>query len=129
MLSEQQKTAFIKQLKQRFMALREEISRELIKSDNEHYIDLAGKVHDLEEASVADLLADLQLATIDRGVNEIRDIDAALLRIAQGSFGICTDCDEPIDLKRLQALPTAKRCQRCQTMYEKTHLPGRHPSI
>jgi len=80
MFSDQQKTTFRNQLKQRFMVLREEISRELIKSDNEHYIDLAGKVYDLEEASVADLLVDLQLATIDRGVNEIRDIDAALLR-------------------------------------------------
>jgi len=129
MLSAQQKTAFRNQLKQRFMAVREEISKELIKSDNEHYIDLAGKVHDLEEESVADLLADLQLATIDRGINEIRDIDAALLRIAHGSFGVCTECDEPIDLKRLQALPTAKRCQRCQAVYEKTHVPGRHPSI
>ncbi|MFC1603255.1 TraR/DksA family transcriptional regulator [Pseudomonadota bacterium] len=129
MLSDQQKTAFRNQLKQRFMALREEISRELIKSDNEHYIDLAGKVHDIEEASVADLLVDLQLATIDREVNEIRDIDAALLRIAHGSFGICTDCDIPIDLKRLQALSTAKRCQRCQVAYEKTHFPGKHSSI
>ena len=129
MFSDQQKTTFRNQLKQRFMVLREEISRELIKSDNEHYIDLAGKVYDLEEASVADLLVDLQLATIDRGVNEIRDVDAALLRIAHGSFGICADCDTPVDLKRLQALPTAKRCQCCQAAYEKTHFPGKYSSI
>lgn len=129
MLSEQQRTTFRKQLKQRFKALREEISRELIKSDHEHYIDLAGRVHDLEDESVADLLVDIQLATIGREINEIRDIDMALLRIANGSFGICTDCDDPIDLKRLQAYPTAKRCQRCQTLHEKTYVSGRHSSI
>lgn len=129
MYSEQQKNAFRDQLLQRFYQLREEISQELLKSDNEHHIDLAGKVHDLEEESLANLLVDLQLATINREINELRDIDAALLRLAHSSYGICVDCDETIDLKRLQAIPTVKRCQRCQTLYEKTHKPGRHPSL
>ncbi len=129
MLSEQQRTEYQRQLKQRFQTLREEISRKLIESDNAHYIDLAGTVHDTEEESVADLLADLQHADVGRWVNEIRDIDAALLRIADGSFGVCTDCEEAIDPQRLQSYPTAKRCQPCQTLYEKTHMTARHPSI
>ena len=129
MLPEQQKNALREQLKQRFYQLRKEISQELLKSDNEHHIDLAGKVHDLEEESLANLLVDLQLATISREINEVRDIDAALLRLAHGSYGICIDCDEAIDQSRLHVIPTVKRCQRCQTLYEKTHKPGRHPSL
>jgi DnaK suppressor protein len=61
-----------KTLDDRFFELREEIRRELLESDNQHYIDIAGRVHDLGEASVADLLVDLQLASIDRHIQEIR---------------------------------------------------------
>ncbi|HUO54566.1 MAG TPA: TraR/DksA C4-type zinc finger protein [Rhodoblastus sp.] len=46
-------------------------------------------------------------------LQEIRQIRAALDRIAQGSYGICAKCGEPIDPKRLKALPTATRCIAC----------------
>ena len=44
---------------------------------------------------------------------EIRQIREALRRIAQGGYGICVQCGEPIDPKRLKALPTATRCIAC----------------
>lgn len=98
----------------------------LIASDDERYIALAGEVHDLEEESVADLLVDVQLADIDRHIEEIRDIEAALLRVAAESYGSCIDCGRPIGYARLSAYPTAKRCLPCQEQHEKTHRqPGR----
>ena len=75
-LSDKQINELKKQLKQRFFELREEIRQELLESDNEHFIELAGQVHDMEEESVADLLVDLNLAIIDQHVEEIREIDA-----------------------------------------------------
>lgn len=119
MLTRQQINAFREILEQRFRQLREDISQTLMRSDEQSYIELAGRVHDMEEASVADLLVDVSLADIDRHVEEIRDIDAALARIATGSFGICCDCGEPIGMQRLEAYPTARRCRPCQTTYEK----------
>jgi DnaK suppressor protein len=116
-------------LDDRFFELREEIRRELLESDNQHYIDLAGRVHDLGEASVADLLVDLQLASIDRHIQEIRDIDAALMRIAAGSYGTCIDCNDSITVDRLEAYPTAKRCQPCQAGYENLYVGGGTPSL
>ena len=116
-------------LKNRFYDLREEIRQELLKSDNEKFNQLAGEVHDLEEASVADLMVDIQLASVDRHVEEIRDIDSALIRIAAGTYGICSGCGEDIAPARLDAYPTAKRCRPCQIDYEKSHAhPGR-PSL
>jgi RNA polymerase-binding transcription factor len=44
---------------------------------------------------------------------EIKQIRAALQRIAQGEYGICIRCGEPIDPKRLKALPTALTCIAC----------------
>ncbi|NIO41267.1 MAG: TraR/DksA family transcriptional regulator, partial [Burkholderiales bacterium] len=41
------------------------------------------------------------------------------MRMATGTYGICIECEGDVGYKRLQAYPTAKRCHRCQTQYEK----------
>ncbi|WP_027157234.1 TraR/DksA family transcriptional regulator [Methylobacter luteus] len=128
-LSEFQINNFKRQLKCRFMELRHEIREELLSYDNEQYKELAGSVHDSGDESVADLLVDINLASIDRHVHEINDIDAALLRIAEGHYGNCMDCDSPIGFKRLLAYPAAKRCIVCQTLYEKTHADTRRSDV
>ena len=45
----------------------------------------------------------------------LRHLDNALLRIADGSYGTCVACDEPISEERLDAVPHAARCKRCAT--------------
>ena len=121
MLTEDQLLEFKMQLKERFCDVREEIRLELIRSDDQHFIDLAGQVHDLEDESVADLLVDLNLAMIDMHVEEIRAIDASLMSIAQGGYGVCIDCGIDISVERLFANLTAKRCTPCQSAYERNH--------
>lgn len=128
-LTDKQVAKFRQQLKDRFYTLRNEIRQELLNSDDEQFIDLAGRVHDLEEASVATLLVDLNLASIDRHIQEIRDIDRALIRIAENNYGVCIDCNAPIGAERLAAFPTAKRCIRCQKMHEKTFVQPGQASI
>lgn len=44
---------------------------------------------------------------------ELRRIAAALRRIAQGDFGFCTGCDEPIARKRLDFDPAVAQCIAC----------------
>lgn len=129
MLTATQIQNFKKVLDDHFFEVREEIRLELLKSDDQTYIDLAGLVHDTAEASVADLLVDLQLADIDRHVREIRDIDAALLRIAAGKYGVCSDCERSVAIDRLQAYPTAKRCHRCQVKHEHCYAGSSGPSM
>lgn len=129
MLTNDQIHDFKKILDDRFFELREEIRLELLESDDQHYIDLAGQVHDIGEESVADLLVDLQLASLDRHTEEIRDIDAALMHIAAGNYGVCIDCEVSIEADRLEAYPTAKRCQPCQAGYENLHFGGETPSL
>jgi RNA polymerase-binding protein DksA len=129
MMNDKQLGEFRRILDTRFYALREEIRQELLDSDQEHFIDLAGQVHDLEEESVADLLIDLDLAIVDMHVDEIRAIDAALIRIATGQYGTCIDCNDEIELDRLRAQPTAKRCQPCQATYERNHAGHRRATL
>ena len=102
--------------------LREEIRQALIKADSEHYLQVADSVRDLEDESFADLIVDVGLAEIDRDLEELRAIDAALLRVADGSYGVCDVCDKPIDPKRLEVTPHALRCIDCQTLFERTHF-------
>lgn len=46
----------------------------------------------------------------------LREVEEALLRVKEGTYGVCQECEEPISPKRLQALPWAKFCVRCQEM-------------
>jgi DnaK suppressor protein len=100
MLTQQQIGDFRKLLERRFLGVRASIRPALVQKDREKYLELAGRVADLEDSSLADLLIYVSFADIDRLVGEIRDIDAALLRIAQGSYGRCTECGEAIEAAR-----------------------------
>jgi RNA polymerase-binding protein DksA len=116
-------------LKQRSETLLEEIRQALLDSDDEHYVDLAGRVHDLEEASVADLLVDLGLADIDRLVQEVREAESALMRMGDGSYGLCEECGRGIPVERLRSTPAARRCIGCQEAFERTHAQPGQPSL
>lgn len=76
----------------------------------------------------ADAERDLSIALEERESAELVAIDAALLRIADGSYGLCMDCGESIATARLHANPTAMRCVRCQDQRERAHggasVPG-----
>jgi DnaK suppressor protein len=130
LFNENQLAAFHKQLQERREAVVDELRRVLMATDEEHYAELAGRVHDSAEAAVADLLADLDLAETHRLVTELQDIDAARRRLTDGSYGICSDCSEPVGVERLSAYPVAKRCIDCQKKYEAAkqrsgeHLPS-----
>ena len=56
--------------------------------------------------------------------SRLQMIESALERIKDGSFGICVDCEGPIRLKRLQALPWASHCIECQEQSEVGTLAG-----
>ena len=95
----------------------------------EQYIELAGRVHDTADEATADLLADVNFAIIDRQVNEIREIDAALMRIARATYGTCVECEGDIAYERLQACDTATRCHDCQVRYEQSYAQPGHPTL
>ncbi|MHB1592067.1 MAG: TraR/DksA family transcriptional regulator [Sulfuricella sp.] len=123
-------TAQLKQsLEKRRQLLLEEIRDELARSGEQHYVDLAGRVPDLGDESVADMLADLGAAIVDRQIVEVRAIEATLSRLASGDYGSCVDCGADIPLERLRAYPTAVRCISCQSIHEKTFAHEGNPSL
>lgn len=63
---------------------------------------------------------DLEFALGEHEVAALGAIDAALQRIAEGSYGQCTDCGVTIPANRLHAAPEASRCIHCQEKAERT---------
>jgi len=116
-------------LRQRFDALLAEVREDLLKSDDDRAAMLADRVRDVGDESLADLIVDLDLADTDRDLEELRDVEAALARIDLGTYGMCVQCGAPIPLDRLTAFPTAKRCQPCQAMHEKTFVQKTKASL
>lgn len=81
---------------------------EVIEDDLRHPLDA-----DSSEQAV-DLADDEVLIGVDDVVRqEILQARAALKRIENGTYGICSSCDNAIDADRIKALPTALRCIKC----------------
>ena len=75
-------------------------------------------VKDSVDLSVSDLNKEIALRLGERSSQEVADIDQALLRIKEGSYGICGQCGQPIDERRLEAVPTARYDAQCQALIE-----------
>ena len=57
-------------------------------------------------------------ASGQRRISQLKEIEAALKRIDDGDYGICQDCDEPINPRRLEVDPTARLCIDCASKAE-----------
>lgn len=75
-------------------------------------------VKDSVDLSVQDLNKEITLRLGERSSKLVADIDQALLRMKEGSYGICGRCSQPIDVRRLEALPTARYDAACQAAIE-----------
>lgn len=70
------------------------------------------------DLALRDVMTELALKLGEHESQMIADIDQALLRMKEGSYGICARCNRPIDDRRLEALPTARYDSECQTLIE-----------
>ena len=123
----------VKELRHRVLERRRQLAAEIRgdaeRARGETYRELAGETHDSAEESVADLLADLDQAEMTRDLAELRDLEAARLRLAAGTYGTCVDCKGEIGYERLRANPAALRCVRCQALHEKTYAGTGAPKL
>lgn len=62
---------------------------------------------------------ELGLLLGDREREKLRNIDEALLRLEEGEYGICEECEEEIPLGRLKIVPFARHCVKCKSDLEK----------
>ncbi|TXH76573.1 TraR/DksA C4-type zinc finger protein [Thiobacillus sp.] len=129
-LSQTQLDQLARKLREDYQALVREVRDELENSGNQHRIDLLNREPgDSGDESLANALADFNLTILDRHIDGMRDIEAALQRIRNGEYGICTDCGDAVTFPRLMAYPTAKRCIVCQEQREKLYAQEGRPKM
>lgn len=116
-------------LRTRATQLRAEIQSTLERSADETHVRIAEQARDAEDDSFSNLIVDLNLAEIERDVDELRRIDTALQRFTAGTYGVCSNCGQPIPKQRLLAEPTALRDVHCQELYERTHASVSTPRL
>ena len=76
-------------------------------------------VQDSVDMSITDVTKDMAFSLGQRESQMVADIDQALLRIEEGTFGICARCGHPIDERRLEVMPTARYDAACQAELER----------
>ena len=75
-------------------------------------------VQDSIDMSIQDVNSEIAFRMGERESQMIADIDQALLRIDEGTYGVCARCGKPIDERRLEAMPTARYDAACQAQIE-----------
>ena len=128
-LTSQQMQTLRRSIAARMRALADELRGDAERAREESYGALAGPVTDEADASVADMLSDLDNAELSRDLAELRGLEAARSRMAAGSYGACADCGEDIPFARLSAEPGALRCIACQRVHEKTYAHAGEPKL
>lgn len=75
-------------------------------------------VKDSVDMSLQDVNREIAFRLGERESQMVADIDQALMRIDEGTYGECARCGKPIDERRLDAMPTARYDAACQTEIE-----------
>jgi DnaK suppressor protein len=83
-------------------------------------------IEPMDEAQKEDL-ARLLNRLVERGKEEIKEINLALEKMATGTYGICELCGKSIALKRLEVLPATRLCRKCAHEYEEAQELRKHP--
>ena len=95
-------------------------SSEFVRDNQQGALDAAADdgVKDSVDMALQDVNQEIAFRLGERESQLVADIDQALMRMDEGSYGICARCDKPIDERRLEALPTARYDAACQSVIE-----------
>ena len=86
-------------------------------------------VKDVADQSVKDVSQEIEYRLSERASQTIADIDQALLRIDEGSYGVCARCGRDIPERRLDAVPTARYDAECQSLIEQSTGEDEHATL
>ena len=127
-ITERQLHSLQAQLHEREEYVREEIRKQTL-DRAEASREMIENVGDDADKSVADLIVHVDNAMIGQQLSELQDIGAARRRMEDGTYGVCADCGQKIEYRRLIAYPTAYRCTLCQSVRERTFAAPVHSTL
>jgi len=108
----------LEKFKQRLLAKRKELISE-VKGSNVRSLETSGDgIQDIADQASSAYTKEFLLSIGDAERRMLREVDEALHKIRQDTYGLCESCGELINERRLEALPFARLCIKCQEQEE-----------
>lgn len=102
-------------LKNKYIKIRDELVRTINDSNNNCEIDIDGDIIDEIQGTA---LLNIQSTLSIKNINKLRAVVEALDMLDNNEYGICEECDEKINIKRLEAIPGITLCVFCAEKLE-----------
>ncbi|SRR6266567_1365661 len=120
-------TINLEQIKQRLEAKRAELQENIASLTEAHprpidALEASEGPQDFEDTAVDFLETQQEQAVLVNQQALLTEVERALERIEQGTYGKCVDCGQPIPEKRLEAIPWAARDVKCEEQLEQRNL-------
>src|SRR5713226_9637694 len=122
-------TIDLKQIKQRLELKQTELQQSIAGLTEAHptpvgAIEASEGPQDFEETTVDFLEMQQEQSLLVNQQALLTEVQQALERIEQGTYGKCVNCGQPIPEKRLEAIPWASRDVKCEELLEQRNLSG-----
>lgn len=113
-------------IKEKLLTQRDELDQQLKDIEeaafNATQSEMSGEVgydEDYADAGSATFEREKDLSIVNNVLDMLGKVNKALEKIDEGSYGVCENCGEPIELARLKALPNALLCLKCKRSEER----------
>jgi RNA polymerase-binding transcription factor DksA len=100
--------------RKRLEEIRDDLDRSIMVLRGEHPADRGGSTSDASDAGLSLSEGARNQAMLHSSQGQRTEVIAALVRIEDGSYGLCLDCRHTVPEGRLEAKPEATRCVGCQ---------------
>lgn len=101
------------------LAKKDEISRELVKNKDAGQESSDESTQDIADKATSSYTKEFLFSLSDSERTLVQQIDQALARIEEGTYGMCIHCANPLMEKRLEAVPWTPYCLDCMELSEK----------
>ena len=104
--------------RKRLLKMREDILNKAKKLKEDSYSLGTDGIQAMADAASNTYTADILMSISDNDLKLLKDIDNTLDKMEKGTYGICEECEEKINEKRLEANPVARYCITCKRQME-----------
>jgi RNA polymerase-binding protein DksA len=104
---------FQKQIREALVRQRQQLLS-VVRSTQAQMAERTGDLPDQSDQAAEGIGDELAVGLMAIEAAQLHDIEDAIRRIDDGTYGLCTDCEKPIPKKRLEILPFVRRCLNCE---------------
>ena len=109
----------MKSIKDMLLKMREELVREIARKSKATAVSGVSDIGDILDSVSEERTRELEMILTDREKQKLKQIDDALDRIEENTYGLCEECGVKIPRARLKVVPFAKYCVECKEVIER----------